>query len=281
MTAPPNAPGPEDRAPGEPAETGPASFLAFRYPSLRYVLKGFDLRVTVIMSTAAVLLLLFRKFGGSGTFEHALRPEALRKHPYLSVYGDYYWFLACFVLLGFLPWLLTRPRALRPASLGLGLGDWRFGLKWLAILYGAMLPIVAIAALTTTFSRYYPLNDTVANHASQLLAGEPTPEGFLATFLLYELLYGVYFVGWEFFFRGYLTFGLHERLGINGVLIGNIPFVLMHVGKPFPEALGSLFGGLALGLFALRTRSFWYCWLLHALVAWTMDACALLARTWG
>lgn len=244
-------------------------------------MRGFDLRVTVIMSAAAVLLLLFRKFGGSGTFEHALRPASWRHHPYLTVYGDYYWFLACFFLLGVLPWILTRPRALRPASLGLGIGDWRFGLKWLAILYGAMLPVVAVAALTTTFSRYYPLNGLMADQASQFLAGAPTPSGFVITFLLYELLYGVYFLGWEFFFRGYLTFGLYERLGVNGVLIGNIPFVLMHAGKPFPEALGSLLGGLALGLFALRARSFWYGWLLHALVAWSMDACAVLARTWG
>ena len=67
------------------------------------VLRGFDLRVSVIMTSAAVLLLLFRKFGGSSTFEQQLRPASLAHEHYLTVYGDWYWFLCCFVLLGLVP----------------------------------------------------------------------------------------------------------------------------------------------------------------------------------
>ncbi len=249
------------------------------------VLRGFDPRVTLIMTLAAVLLLLFRKFGGSSTFEQHLRPAAWATDHYLSVYGDLYWFLACFVLLGVVPLVLSTVPPLRPQSLrdalGLGLGDWRFGLKWTAILYAVMLPILAVASLTSTFSQYYPLNGLLGNEAVAFVSGEDTHAGFLAIFATYELLYGIYFLGWEFFFRGWLTFSLYPRFGVNSVLIGTIPFALMHVGKPFPEALGSVVGGLALGLFALRARSFWYCFLLHALIAWTMDAAALAVRASG
>jgi membrane protease YdiL (CAAX protease family) len=251
--------------------------LSERFPALH----GLDLRVTVIMTLAAILLLIFRKFGGSGTFEQHLRPEWMARHHYLSVYGDYYWFLSCFFMLGVVPLLVSAVPSLRPASLGLGLGDARFGIKWLVILYAAMVPVIAIASLSDAFSRYYPLNSLLGNEAIAHLSGRATPDAFLLTFIGYELLYGLYFLGWEFFFRGWLLFGLYERFGFNSILIGNIPFVLMHMGKPFPEALGSLVGGIALGLFALRARSFWYCFLLHALVAWTMDISALSSRLAG
>lgn len=96
--------------------------------------------------------------------------------------------------------------------------------------------------------------------------------------LLYEIGCALYFVGWEYFYRGFLTISLYRPLGIHAIFVGNIPFVLMHAGKPFPEALGSIVAGVALGLFALRARSFWYGWLLHALIAASMDLLAIQQR---
>jgi membrane protease YdiL (CAAX protease family) len=46
---------------------------------------------------------------------------------------------------------------------------------------------------------------------------------------------------------------------------------VMHLGKAEPEALGSVLAGVALGLLAWRTRSFWYGAGLHAIVAIAMD----------
>lgn len=252
--------------------------LTRRFPSMAWALQGLDGRATWILLWSALILVTFRKFGGSSYFEGTLRPDALASDPYLSVYGDWYWFAGCFLWLGLLPALLLAPRALRPANLGLGLGDWRFGLKWLAILVGIMVPVVAIASRFSTFWKYYPLNGTLGHQAGQLLAGQAVPDGFLVHFVIYELLYALYFVGWEYFFRGFMTFGLHARMGVNGLLVANIPFALLHVGKPFPEALGSILAGVALGLFALRARSFWYCFILHAMIAWTMDAAAIVRR---
>lgn len=254
--------------------------LVARLPSLAYALRGFDGPSAWIMTLGALLLVLFRKFGGSGYFENTLRPLKMKQAPYLSVYGDYYWFLACFVLLGLLPVLLSLPRPVRPRAWGLGLGDWRFGFRWTAILCAVMVPVVGIASRFSTFWRYYPINGRLGRQAARVLAGMPegVPETFWAHFIGYELLYGLYFVGWEYFFRGYMTFGLYARMGVNGILVANIPFALLHVGKPFPEALGSILAGIALGLFALRARSFWYCWALHAAVAWSMDGAAIIRR---
>jgi len=274
--SPPFDDGDHDGAHGETLERR----LVARFPSMAFALKDLDGRATWILVVSAVLLLVFRKFGGSGYYETTVRPESLKGDPYLSVYGDYYWFLSCFVLLGVLPVLLSSPRRLRPDRWGLGLGDWRFGLRWIAILCGVMVPVVVIASRFSTFWCYYPLNNLLGQQAAKVLAGvgAGVPESFWAHFLAYELLYALYFVGWEYFFRGFMTFGLYARMGVNGVLVANIPFALLHVGKPFPEALGSIVAGIALGLFALRARSFWYCWVLHVAIAWTMDAAAIIRR---
>ncbi len=250
-----------------------------RWPSLAPVVVGLDGQIAWVLTWAALLLVLFRKFGGSTTYETLLRPDHQVQSPYLTLYGDAYWFGTSFVLLGFIPLLLLLPRRFRPTRLGLGLGDWRFALKVLVPTFVVMVIIVVVASRFSVFWKYYPLNGVIGHEAGLYFAGRgEAPEGFLGRFLTYELLYGLYFVGWEYFYRGFLTFGLYDRLGINAVFIGNIPFALLHVGKPFPELMGSIVAGIVLGLFALRTRSFWYPWLLHASIAWTMDAAAIQRR---
>lgn len=276
-----------DREEDTAAAPAPSTALERRWSELRAAVGPVDVRVTVIMLVAAVMLLVFKKYGGSETFEGLLAPEPLRSHPRLSVLGDYYWFLSCFVMLGVVPFALAM-RAMRGEAgspgwaerareLGAGLGDVRFGLRWTAILFGVMLPVVAIASRSATFSQYYPLNGQLGTDAVDALANGAKP-GFWAWFLGYELLYAVYFIGWEFFFRGFMTLGLYPRLGVNAVLASNIPFVLLHAGKPFPEGLGSLIAGIALGALAIRSRSFWYCWLLHAAIAVSMDLLAIQRR---
>lgn len=250
-----------------------------RWPSMAPAVEGFDGRVAVVLGAASLILLVYRKFGRATTFEGTLRPESLAQDPYLSLYGDAYWFLTSLFLLGLLPFLLLRIPRLAPSRSGVGLGDWRFGLKVLVPTFVAMVVIVAVASRFDVFSGYYPLNAKIGEEAAHYFGGTGgAPEAFLGRFLAYELLYGLYFVGWEYFFRGFLLFGLYDRLGMNGILVGNIPFALLHVSKPFPEALGSIVAGLALGVFALRTRSFWYPCLLHVGVAWTMDAAAIQRR---
>jgi len=56
-----------------------------------------------------------------------------------------------------------------------------------------------------------------------------------------------------------------------------LPFVVIHYGKPEPEVFGSIVAGVALGLLALRTRTFWYGAFIHIAAAMSMDIFA----TWG
>ncbi len=53
-----------------------------------------------------------------------------------------------------------------------------------------------------------------------------------------------------------------------------VPYCLIHVLKPAPEAIGSIVAGLLLGTLALCTGSLWSGVLLHVSVALSMDVLA-------
>ena len=101
----------------------------------------------------------------------------------------------------------------------------------------------------------------------------------LRALLDYELGMGFYMFCWEFFFRGFLLFGLMKtRLGAAGaVLVQAIPFALLHwswhahASKPSLEVLGSFVAAILLGILAVRTRSFLYGYLAHWAVSLTLD----------
>ena len=54
-------------------------------------------------------------------------------------------------------------------------------------------------------------------------------------------------------------------------IIMMLPYALIHIHKPFPEAIGSMFAGLILGNLALKSRSIWFGVLLHMSIALSMD----------
>jgi membrane protease YdiL (CAAX protease family) len=210
-------------------------------------------------------------------FDLHVRPWLKNWDGYLKpMLGHLYWFWWGPVALFLIP-LGVGCRALRmqPAQLGVALGHWRSGLKWTLGIFGVFLPVVIAVSFTAPFKGTYPMNGFVATEAVNWLMGKggsPWP------FLLYEFSYGAYFVGWEFFFRGLIGFSLFQVMGWYSVFVATLPFAVMHVGKPEPEALGSVIAGVALGVFALKERSFIYGALLHALVAWSMDVLAIVHR---
>lgn len=133
-----------------------------------------------------------------------------------------------------------------------------------ALLLGVMIPIIVGASFNPYFKEYYPF----FSYASASIAG----------FLLWEAAYGLHFVAVEFFFRGFLLFGLAERLGPYAILISTVPYCMIHFAKPPGEAIGAILAGLALGYLAWKNRSLWGGALLHWGVAITMDLAATLHK---
>ncbi|MCA9603842.1 MAG: CPBP family intramembrane metalloprotease, partial [Myxococcales bacterium] len=91
----------------------------------------------------------------------------------------------------------------------------------------------------------------------------------------WELIRSLRFLCLEFFFRGYLLFGLEKRFGYHAIAVAALPYGVIHFAKPFPEAMGAVAAGAVLGLLALRTRSIAGGTILHSVVAASMDLLAL------
>ena len=84
------------------------------------------------------------------------------------------------------------------------------------------------------------------------------------------------FVAVEFFFRGFMLFRLERYAGYHAVALMVIPYALIHLHKPFPEAVGAIVAGIVLGFLALRTRSIWPGVIVHCGVALSMDVFAMI-----
>ena len=167
-----------------------------------------------------------------------------------------------------------------PNQFGLTRGDQRFGLKWALIAWIAMILPIVYFAHRADVQQYYL--------HGRLSTWELSGVGFvfndgnrvnLKALLYYELGMGFYMFCWEFFFRGFLLFGLQKsRLGAWGaVIVQALLFMLIHwsldarASKPGLEVLSALPGGIILGWFALRTRTFLYGYLVHWALSVTLD----------
>ena len=223
--------------------------------NLRTLVRREDIHPTVILIAAALLTTLHRTFG---SLEAARRiiPGCDGMTASLFMFGS------AFILFGVIPLIiLTRAFGESPADYGVQAGDWRTGLRLNAIL----IPLIAVALL-------YP-----ASHNGEIRQAYPfAPEAGRSpgAFLLFQAARGVfYYTAWEFFFRGFLLFGLRRRVGDwLAVCIQTIPQCLWHIGMPTGELLLSIAGGLMFGTIALRTRSIFWPMLVHYSIAIILDA---------
>ncbi len=235
----------------------------------RLYLRGLGNEATVIVCVGSALLVLSHHQASTNYFRTVFG-NGFDKHPAIGAITHFYWFGASFFLYCLVPLAVSKAtRGSFHRSYGMGLGDWRAGLAISGLFLAVMLPSVYVASTMAAFKGMYPL----AGAAAYTLRPEGAPEVISwKLFALYELGYALYFVGWEFFFRGWMLNGVLPKLGRTGALLLPVaPFAVMHLGKAELEALGSIIAGLALGILALRTRSFWYGAMIHAVVAVFMD----------
>ncbi len=151
-----------------------------------------------------------------------------------------------------------------PAQFGFCQGDPRTGYRIAGLLFLGLVPLMLIACRLPSFQSYYPI--------------QKGAETSIAFFAYFELTYGMYLFCWEFFFRGFLLFGLQPLIGNWSVLLQAIAFGALHHGKPPMEELSSYIAGIILGVVALRAKSFVPCFVLHWAAALTFDVLVILAK---
>jgi membrane protease YdiL (CAAX protease family) len=220
-------------------------------------------RVHVAIWGGTVLLTVYLYQGNHSFFTHRFA-SLVSEGPFAEWYANVYQFLAAFVLLLVIPCLWIRVGTSESlANHGLCVGDWRFGLKFLGLAMLVLAIPLYVNAGSPEFQAEYPLAG---------IAGRS-----LRLFLLWELCYLVYYVAWEFFFRGFWQLGLSRDLGLIGALaLQTAVSTVMHIGKPEGETMAAIVAGLAFGLVAVRTRSVLYVILLHWYVGLMTDLFCIL-----
>jgi len=218
-----------------------------------------------VLSAAALFVLLQMNFGSRRLFRQELAPLFPEAWQSLMAWG---WWFGMQGLLGFvlpvlcLVFLFKR----RPAEIGLGAGDWRLAAK-LALAY---LPLVIIGTWILSDS---PAFQTKYPH-------HPPAAHSWGVFAVYELLFLFYWFGWEYLWRGFVLFGTAHTFGLYAIFVQAMPFAILHYEKPFPEAVLSIVGGIALGALVWRCRSFWIAIPIHAAQMLILDFwCTLRIRT--
>ena len=73
-------------------------------------------------------------------------------------------------------------------------------------------------------------------------------------------------LGWEIFYRGFMTLGLKESLKEGAILVQMVPFTLLHLGKPMTESIACIPSGLIWGYIAYKGESFWPAFFMHVAV---------------
>lgn len=211
-------------------------------------IKGFDREtiILIIYSTFIFLVTIYLRR------VHVVFPES----PFLGR------LIAKGVIYGLSPFLLFFAFRRKPQDFGISLGRFKKWIHEVIFFYLVMVVILVIAFKFTNLKQVYPLYRRAAEGLDQ--------------FMLYQGIQLFYMVGWEFFFRGFMLFGLEKKFGRASILIQAIPFAIMHFRKPPLEAYGSIFAGIFLGILGLRARSFLPCVFIHFLVALTADILGIL-----
>lgn len=175
-----------------------------------------------------------------------------------------YSFLACFVLLGIVPaGIVTWGFRQSLAAYGVCRGDCRRTLVSMAIGVPCFLLGGFLASLEPAVQSVYPLNPRAGDSA--------------AAFALHCATYLLFYVGWEFHFRGFLQGALRETMGpSNALLVQVAASCLLHLGKPTSEVFASIGGALLWGLLAYRTRSILSGLTQHAAMGISLDAFLVL-----
>lgn len=138
-------------------------------------------------------------------------------------------------------------------NFGWNLRGWKRHLKIALACWLAFLPLLIF------FSRRPEMRAAYADY----LPAVQTPRDW--AFLLSTL--ALYMFCWEWFFRGFALFAAAQGFGALAAIAAQaILFGLAHLGKPSVEMGSAFAGGLVLGALSWREKSFFPCFLIHALI---------------
>lgn len=226
--------------------------------SFRDTLQGVQFKPVVILSVSTLTLITWKCFASPQFyFENMAGSFALAGDPQLT--AAVWCFGGALLLMGVLPAMIVKfVFHERLSDYGVCLGN-RVRTVRSFLVYAPGIALVAyLSARNPSFWKEYPINHNAGTSS--------------AMFGLHALTYLMFYIGWEFQFRGFMQYGLRESMGMtNALMVQIMASVIVHIGKPTGEIYGSIVGGLIWGILAFRTRSLLSGLLQHALLGILLD----------
>jgi membrane protease YdiL (CAAX protease family) len=219
--------------------------------------QGRQLKPTVILLVSSVTLVTWKCFASPQYLEQFARRCGGFSDPQAA--GAIGSFVGALLLLGLLPALVVK-LVFREnlADYGVGPGDRLRTMRSFLVCAPIVLLIAYLSAGSASLGKEYPIS-----HLAQVSGWG---------FTLHALTYLLFYLGWEFQFRGFMQHGLGESMGpANALLVQVLASTLLHLGKPVSEIYAAILAGLLWGLLAYRTRSLLSGMLQHFLLGIALD----------
>ena len=221
-----------------------------------------DRNLNLSLFFACIILFVYCYFGSFSFFEKTF--VNLPDLAYWKIIYHHCMSLALFFCLGIVFTKFVLRKSLK--DYGLGLGQ-----KYLSlILVLIAIPISLLCGLTSVsdeqMSATYPLVDLNVYGAGNWVIG-------------YYVSYFLYYVGWEYLFRGLLLNASKGKMGVFGaILFTTLISALIHTsigafGKPMIETLSAIPAGIIFGYIAYKTKSIYPTLIIHFLIGLFTDLC--------
>lgn len=169
--------------------------------------------------------------------------------------------------LALVPFLAARLAKFPLPALRVALGDWRAGLRITLLVTLVVAPFLVIGAGDAAVQATYPWPGEWLRSAGALLAWAP--------------VYALYYVSFEFFYRGFLLAVAERAFGLAAAQwFQAFAATLIHAGKPLPEFLLALPASLFFGYLAVRTRSLLWPIILHLAIGLITDLSVATRLGW-
>lgn len=226
--------------------------------SLSGLFSGENKKPAIILLIAPLALITWKYYGSPSFYlDHLSDTFALFNN--VAMTAEWYTFFSAFVLLGMLSLGVIKLWFREPlSSYGLRIGDWRFWIPATIVVGLVMIALTYPSAKNAKYIAEYPLYKGAGSSA--------------AVFTVHCIVYLLFYIGWEFFFRAFMQYGLMSRFGAWGaILVQTALSSVAHIGKPDSEIFTSILGALVWGILVFRSKSIWPAILTHWILGVSLD----------